>query len=103
MKRLTIASIAAVVLTGCALPVPRTDIAFNPSQRTLSIRSPKDVKFDRVELMVDGTNFTLTVDKYRSENNIEVVKAAVEAQLNQQKAGLEGFDKILSVATKAAP
>lgn len=102
MKASLLLLCCAFGLAGCTLPVPKTAIAFNPTTRTLSIQSPKDVKFAKVELLSEGTNFTLTVTDYSSANNVEVIRAAVEAQQSQMAEANKALNAITAAAIGAA-
>jgi hypothetical protein len=92
--------IAAFALAGCQLPVPRTSLKFDPTTKTLDIRSPKDVKMAGVTVDLQGTNFSLTIDSYESANNLEIVKAAAQAQAEQISGSLKAGDRILQAVGK---
>lgn len=89
---------AAALMAGCTLPVPKTSIAFRPESRTVDIQSPKDVEIGKVSVEWAGTNFNLTVENYKSANSLEVVKAAAEAQASQMAAGQAALEKVISAA-----
>lgn len=90
----------AILITGCALPVPKTSLHFDPVTKTLDIRSPKDVKMAGVTVDLQGTNFSLTIDTYESANNLEVVKAAAQAQAEQIAGSIKASDRILQAIGK---
>lgn len=99
MKRLTL--LTTVLLAGCgALPVPATKISYQPESRAIAISSPKDVKIGKIDLLSEGTNFTLTITDYKSSNPIEVIKAAAGAQKVQVQGGLDALDRIITAAGK---
>lgn len=61
--------VAVVALcSGCQLPVPQTKIAFNPRTHTLGVKSPKNISIEKLEVLAEGTNVTLTVVGYRASN-----------------------------------
>jgi hypothetical protein len=92
--------IPPLLFTGCALPVPKTSLHFDPATKTLDIRSPKDVKMAGVTVDLQGTNFSLTIDSYESANNLAVVKAAAQAQAEQIAGSLKAGDRILQAVGK---
>ena len=93
-----VAGIVGLLLNGCSLPVPKTSIVFQPATRTLNILSPKDVQIEALEVMSEGTNFTLTVKGYKSANPVEVIKAAAGAQAVQIQAAQQTLEKVISAA-----
>ncbi len=95
---MVLVGLMAGLLAGCTLPVPRTSIAYQPSTRSVEISSPKDVSIGKVELLMEGTNVTLTVENYKSEIPIEVIKAAAEAQSAQIAAGQAAIERVISAA-----
>jgi hypothetical protein len=99
LMKTSLAILCCLVLAGCALPVPKTTIQFNPTAQALDIRSPKDVQITNVVLTVSGTNFSLTIGSYCSQNPVEVIRAAVVAQQNQMAAANDALTKILGAAT----
>ena len=87
------------VLTGCvALPVPRTEIKFDPATKSLAIQSPKDVQITNVVIVATATNFSLTIGSYSSQNPVEVIRAAVTAQQNQMTAANDALERIVTAA-----
>jgi hypothetical protein len=99
-KLFAVGILAALAVAGCTLPVPKTAISYDPASKTVQIASPKDVQIEKVDLQLQGTNFTLSIAGYQSQNNIEVVKAAVQAQANQIAASMAALKE---VAAAAAP
>lgn len=101
MKRSLWIAVTMMSLVGCTLPVPKTHISYQPGTKALVIQSPKDVQIGKVEVLCEGTNFTLTISEYKAENNVEVVRAAAAAQKVQIKAAQDGLDKVIAAAAGA--
>lgn len=80
MKPAAIAlALLALLAAGC-VSVPRTEVAFDPKTRSLTIRSPKDIAISNLTVTAgDGGAFTLTMGSYSSRNSAEVI-GAVAAQ-----------------------
>lgn len=91
----------SLLISGCALPVPKTKIAYQPATRAIDIQSPKDVSIGTVEVLADGTNFTLRITDYKSESNVEVIRAAASAQAAQIAAGQEALGRVIAAASGA--
>ena len=97
MKYIALLSII-VLLSGCTLnnSVPKTQFSFNPTTKTLDIKSPKDVVMTNVVVKLQDNNVEMTIGSYSSANNIEVIKAAVEAQKNQIDAIQKGVTDVVT-------
>jgi hypothetical protein len=100
---LACAALLAVLISGCSvLPVPPTKIGFDPTSKSLSITSPKNVEIGKLELLAEGTNFTLTVTDYRSKHDAAIIQAAAAAQAKQIAASQEAFGMLIQAATGTA-
>ena len=85
---------------GCA-SVPRTEVRFDPKNDALVINSPKDIELLDVRLIAfpatatNAARFELTVGRYASKNNIEVIRAITEANAASLKAAVENGGALL--------
>ena len=96
-----IASVLLVSTIGCTLDknVPKASITYNPVSKTFDIRSHKDITMTNLSYIV-ATNGTvsLTIGNYEAKSNVEVIRAAVEAQQQQIKGSLDAINQILQAA-----
>lgn len=97
--RVGLVGLVGLALAGCTLPVPKTHIAYQPGTKAINIQSPKDVTIGTVEVIADGTNFTLRITDYKSTSNVEVIKAAAGAQKAQIEASQESLDRVIAAAS----
>lgn len=89
---------------GCSLnrQIPKATICFNPQTRQIEINSHKDVVLSNVVANFQGTNATISIGYYQASSNIEVVKAAIQAQQQQIQGVQAGLEKIVGAAVSGA-
>ena len=89
-----------LLLSGCSLnhQVPKAQISFNPRTHSLDILSHKDVVLSNVVVRIDGTNTSISIGYYAAHANIEVIKAALQAQQQQIIGVQQGLEKIVGAA-----
>lgn len=102
--------IAVAMLAGCSgcslnKQIPKASIEFENTAtgQKVAIHSHKDVELKDVRVVFDTNGCpTITIGYYAAKSNIEVVKAAIQAQ-QQQIAGLQvGLEKIVGAAVGSA-
>jgi hypothetical protein len=94
--------VMVVVAAGCALPIPQTRISFDPATRSVLVQSPKNVELDGLEVLAEGTNFTLSIARYASKHDAAVVGAAAQAQAKQIEGANAAFAAVLQAAGAAS-
>jgi len=102
MKKIGIVSaISLLVMNGCTLDrsVPKATINYDPVTHEIKIASHKDISMTNLTFVINtnGTT-TFSIGNYESKANVEVIRAAVEAQQQQIKGSLDAIDKILQAA-----
>lgn len=73
------------LITGC-VSVPHN--AFVTPIGTFKF--PKDVELEGLDIIKQGTNLIISVEKYKSKNNPNVIAASATGQAELIKASLEG-------------
>ena len=89
--------ICVVTLSGCATFFFL--FLIHLTSKTFDIRSHKDITVTNLSYIVE-TNGTvsLTIGKYEAKSNVEVIRAAVEAQQQQIEGSLKALNQILQAA-----
>ena len=94
-------ALVSFTLAGCTLDrnVPKASITYNPVSKTFDIKSHKDIEMTNLVYTVatNGT-VTLSIGNYEAKANVDVIRAAVEAQQQQIKGSLEALNQILQAA-----
>jgi hypothetical protein len=101
-----LALLTIIPLIGC-MSVPQTTVSFDPSKNSLTIQSPKDITAEGVSVTKTvGTNgeasVNITVQKYESKNNIEVLRAVIEQNNATLQRVSEGSAAALGTLLKNA-
>lgn len=80
--------------------VPATRVSFNPRTHELTVRSPKDVELTNLVATVNSNGTAISIGRYSSRNNAEVIGAVAAQNAATLKAVAELGGQVIGEAAK---